>query len=427
MRAVLTLFILAAAAPADDWPAWRGPTGQGQSAEKELPLTWSPTQNIRWKVALPDAGSSTPAVWGDRVFVTQASEKTWPPKGGNGGMAAAKTRSLLCFNRTDGKLLWQQNVVYEAEEPTHPTNPYCSASPATDGERVVVSHGSAGMHCYDFSGKELWKVDTGKMEHLWGNASSPVIWQDLVLLWCGPGVNQRLLAVDRKTGARKWEHLEPGGDAGLAPKGAKWIGSWSTPVIAKVGAQDQILLSVPKALKGFDPKTGKELWSCAGLGDLVYASPVAADGIAVALSGYGGPGLAVKLGGTGDITASRLWHQTKGNPQRVGSGVIVGPHLYILEEPGAPHCFDLKTGEELWTKQIEKRPGGGAWGSMVHAAGRIYVVDRGGTTLVFKADPTFALLASNPLGEHTDASIAVSNGEIFIRTYKQLWCIGSGK
>ncbi len=420
--AVLLFLGAAAGAGADEWPAWRGATGQGHSAEKNLPLAWSPTQNVRWKVSLPDAGSSTPAVWGDRVFVTQASEKTqWPPSGGNGGVAKARKRSLLCFARADGRLLWQADVVYDEPESTHPTNPYCSASPATDGERVVVSHGSAGLHAYDLDGKPLWKVDAGKMEHIWGNASSPVLWGDLAILWCGPGERQALLAVNKKTGAKVWEHVDAPGD----PK--KFLGSWSTPLIAAVGGRDQLVLSVSHRLKGFDPATGKELWSCEGLGPLVYTSPLVADGIAVAMSGYGGPALAVKLGGSGDITPDRLWHLTKGNPQRVGSGTIVGGHLYILEEDGRPHCFDLKTGEELWQKQYEKKPAGGAWGSMVHADGRLYVVDRGGTTLVLKASPTFQLLATHRLGEHTDASIAVSKGDLFIRTYKQLWCIAEKK
>jgi outer membrane protein assembly factor BamB len=415
------LALLALCARADDWPGWRGPTGQGHSAEKNLPLKWGPTENVRWKVPLPDAGSSTPAVWGDRVFVTQASEKTvWPPRGNNGGPAAARKRSLLCFARADGKLLWQKDVIHEAEESTHPTNPFCSASPAVDGERVVVSHGSAGLHAYDFSGKELWKVDAGRMEHIWGNASSPVLHGDLAILWCGPGENSRLLAVDKKTGQKAWEHPEPGGD----PR--KNIGSWSTPILAQIDGQDQLILSVPNRLKGFDPKTGKELWSCAGLTSLVYTSPLYAEGVAVAMSGFHGHALAVKLGGSGDVTKDRLWHHAQNNPQRIGSGIIVGEHVYIVEDSGVPHCFELRTGQEVW--KVEQRPGGGgAWGSMVHADGRLYVTSRGGTTQVFKASPTFELLASNRLGEHTDASIAVSNGELFIRTYKHLWCIAERK
>jgi outer membrane protein assembly factor BamB len=422
MRAMALLSAIlatAAAARADNWPAWRGPTGQGHSSEREAPLEWSAKKNVRWKVPLPDTGTSTPVVWGKRVFVTQASDKVWPPKGGNGGPAEARRRSLLCFDRDTGKLLWQQDVAYPHVEYTHPTNPYCSASPVTDGERVVVSFGSAGMYCYDLEGKELWRKDLGKLEHIWGNASSPILHENLAILWCGPGERQFLLAVDKKTGADAWEHHEPGGADGIKSK--EWIGSWSTPIVVKVDGKDQLILSAPKQLKGFDPATGKELWSCAGLGKLVYTSPLYADGIAVALSGFHGPGLAVKVGGKGDITSHRLWHQEKGLPQRIGSGVIIGPHLYQFEENGTPRCFELATGKDVWN--VDKRPGSGAWGSLVHAAGRLYVTGREGTTYVFAAEPKYRLLAANPIGEHVDASIALSDGQIFIRSFKHLWCI----
>src|SRR5262249_40039061 len=152
----------AAFASADNWPGWRGPAGLGVSAEEGLPVTWSTAEGVRWKVALPSAGNSTPAVWDDRVFITQASDLTqWPPKvpanyaGGAspGGRAIAEKRSVMCFRRTDGKLLWQRDTVYKEAEMTHSTNPFCSASPVTDGERVIASHGSAGLVCYDFEGK----------------------------------------------------------------------------------------------------------------------------------------------------------------------------------------------------------------------------------------------------------------------------------
>ncbi len=240
---VLALGWLAVTVRADNWPGWRGAGGQGQCAEKDLPLTWGPKENVRWKVPLPDAGSSTPIVWGDRVFVTQASEK-------------GKRRSLMCLARADGKLLWKQEVAYPDREPTHSTNPYCSASPASDGERVVVSFGSAGMYCCDFAGKELWKKDLGKLEHTWGNASSPILHGDLAILWCGPGERQFLLAVDKKTGQTVWEHIEPGGSDGI--KNKSWIGSWSTPIVARDNGQEQLIRGMPKILKGFDPKNGKE-------------------------------------------------------------------------------------------------------------------------------------------------------------------------
>src|SRR5262249_23458247 len=203
---------------ADDWPGWRGPTGQGTSAEKDLPLKWDRTTNVRWKVALPAPGNSTPIVWGDRVFLTQASDlKQWPPKvpanyaGGAspGGRAIAEKRSVLCFRRSDGKLLWQGDTIYKEPEMTHPTNPFCSASPVTDGERVIASHGSAGLVCYDFEGKRLWHHDVGKLKHLWGNASSPILYGDLCIQWCGPGERQFLRAVNKHTGKKVWETARP--------------------------------------------------------------------------------------------------------------------------------------------------------------------------------------------------------------------------
>jgi outer membrane protein assembly factor BamB len=409
---VLALGFSGASVHAGDWPGWRGPTGQGHTNETGLPLTWSPTENVRWKVPLPAEGNSTPVIWGDRIFLTQAL-----------GKGAGSWRMLWCLRRADGQKLWERGVVYPYPEPTHATNPFCSASPATDGERVVVSFGSAGLYAYDFAGKELWKKDVGKLEHIWGNASSPVLYGDLAILWGGPGERQFLLAVNKRTGAEVWRHDEPGGISGLGAD-KSWVGSWSTPIVARVNGQDQLILSVPEKVKGFDPQTGAELWSCAGLGKLVYTSPLYADGIVVAMSGYSGPALAVRLGGRGDIARDRLWHHTEKNPQRIGSGVVVGEHLYILEENGTPHCFELRTGKELWGKQDVQRLGGG-WGSMVAAGERLYVVGRKADTYVLAARPEYRLLATNRLGEDTNASLAVSNGELFLRTYQHLWCIAA--
>jgi outer membrane protein assembly factor BamB len=424
LPALAALLCCAALARGDNWPAWRGPTGQGFSAERDLPLTWSPTENVRWKVPLPDAGNSTPVVWGDRIFLTQASEKTtWPPPGA-GGPAVARRRSLLCLARSDGNTLWQKDVFYDQKESTHPTNPFCSASPATDGERVVVSFGSAGMCCYDLEGRELWKKDLGKLEQIWGNASSPILYGDLAILWCGPGERQFLLAVNKRTGADVWRHDEPGGASGLG-EDKSWVGSWSTPIVVRVEGRDQLILSVPEKVKGFDPRTGAELWSCAGLSKLVYTSPLYADGIVVAMSGFHGPALAVKLGGKGDITKDRLWHHTASIPQRIGSGVILGEHVYLVEENGVPHCFELRTGKEVWVGQGSQRLGANCWSSLVAAGDRLYVVDQHGDTHVLAGRLQYELLATNRLGEHTNASLAISEGQLFIRTDKHLWCIAS--
>lgn len=422
VRTAAVFFTVAGLGLAADWPAWRGPAGDGQAPEEQLPLEWGPKRNVRWKAPLPDQGNSTPVVAGGRVFVTQASEKKrWPPKS-SGGPASAHRRSLLCFDRRDGKPLWEKATIYKEEESTHPTNPFASASPATDGERVVASFGSAGMVCYDFEGNEQWRVDVGKLEHIWGNASSPVFYGDLVILWCGPGDRQFLLAVDKKSGKEVWRHEEPGGKSGYD---GEWIGSWSTPIVARVNGRDELIVGVPRKLKGFDPKTGKELWSCDGLGNLVYTSPICSpDGIAVIFGGFHSPALAVRAGGSGDVTKThRLWHHPKRNPQRIGSPVILGDKVYAPGEQGPLHCFDLKTGKEI--AQVPRPWDGRCWSSILAAGGRLYVPNNTGETVVFSADPKLEVLARNSLKEPVYSSIAASQGELFIRTYKHLWCIGN--
>jgi outer membrane protein assembly factor BamB len=425
MRTLIVWSCLAAPVWAENWPAWRGPDGQGHSGEKNLPTSWDKTANVRWKTALPDKGNSTPIVWGNRVFLTQASEKVhWPPVPNNGGLASARRRSVMCFDRNTGKLLWQQDTIYEDQESTHPTNPFCSASPVTDGERVIASLGSAGMVCYDFHGKELWRKDVGKLEHIWGNASSPIIYRDLAILWCGPGERQFLLAVNKSNGATVWEHQEAGGAYG---KDNNWLGSWSTPLVARIGDHEELILGVPGKVKAFDPKTGTELWSCAGLGKLVYTSAVcSADGIILAMGGFHGPALAVRGGGKGDVTNThRLWVQEKNNPQRIGSPVVAGENAFILNDNGAVQCLELKTGKDLWNQK--RLTTHSTWGSMVAGDGKLYITDREGETHILKASADYAVLCRNSVGEPVYASIAIADGELFIRTYENLWCIGGKK
>jgi outer membrane protein assembly factor BamB len=414
--ALLIFLVVGAPALAADWPAWRGPGGQGFCEEKDLPVSWSEKENVKWKVPLANPGNSTPVVWGDRIFLTQAN---------TGG----SQRSLLCFARNDGRLLWQRDVAYAEKEKNWNESWYCNASPALDGERAVVSFGSSGMYCYDFDGKELWKrTDLGAWDHAFGNGSSPVLYGELAILWCGPNElkgRNFLLAVNKKTGETAWDQDHS-------------FGSWSTPLITSVNGQDQLLLGYSRDLKGqpdnktgflygFDPKTGKEIWKCQGLNSYCYTSPLYGDGVAVGMAGFGGSALAVKLGRSGDITSDRLWLHPM-NTQRVGSGMVVKGHVYIVEENGVPRCYDLKSGEEQW--KVDERPGSGSatWGSMVCAAGRLYVLMRNGETLVFAANPAYKLLAVNKLsGESTNSSPAISNGQIFLRTFQNLWCIEGKK
>ena len=414
MKLTLSLtLLLSSIALAADWPMWRGPHGDGTTAESGLPEKWSQTENVLWKTELPDRGNSTPVVWGDKVFITQAIEK-------------AGRRLLLCFDRKTGRQLWEAGTTYREPELTHGTNPYCAASPATDGKHIVVFFASAGVYCYDFEGREIWKrTDLGKQHHIWGNGTSPVIAGDRAFLNFGPGEKTTLFAFDLKTGKTLWQHDESGGASG---EGAdkKWLGSWADPIFRQVGGRHELILSYPGRVAAFDPVAGREFWTCAGLNPLVYNSPLmTSDNIVVAFGGYGGMGLAVKAGGSGDVTAKRLWHLPKVS-QRIGSGVIHDGHHYILSDGGIAECRDLKTGEMVYTERL-KGPGPSSqnWSSLVLSAdGKCYAANQGGDCFVFKASPTFELISTNSLGEKIIGSIAVSNGQLFIRGYKHLWCIG---
>jgi outer membrane protein assembly factor BamB len=396
---------------AGNWPQWRGPEGTGVCSERNLPLRWSSSENVRWRVPLPERGNSTPIVWDQKIFITQAE--------GN-------RRTVRCFNRADGKLLWQSGVTYAEKEVSHETNPLCSASPVTDGERVIVSFGSAGLHCYDLAGNELWRRDLGKQAHIWGNGASPIIHGGLCVLNFGPGKRTFLIAVNKMTGEKVWQVDEPGGSFGESKPGAKpdWVGSWSTPIVVNVNSREELIMSWPKRVAAYDSQIGTELWTCSGLNPLVYTSPLYADGTVVAMGGFNGMALAVKAGGSGNVTEThRLWHHPK-TKQRIGSGAIHDGHIYILNDPGVAECYELKTGKLLWEERLAGNgPDNSSWSSMVLAGGRLYVVNHSGDTFVLKATPRFELLATNSLGESVNASLAVSDGDIFIRTHKALWCI----
>ena len=395
-----------ASAPAADWLQWRGPKGTGQTDIESAPLTWSKEENIEWRVALDGPGNSTPIVVGQRVFITHAPAKS-------------KARGIHCYDRNTGDLLWKHEVEYGEQEKTHGTNPYCSSSPTSDGERVLAWYGSPGLFCYDLKGQVLWQKDLGKVEHIWGYGSSPLLHENLVILNFGPGRNAFVAAFDKQSGDEVWRKEFP---EQRSPKVEDYRGSWSTPVVATVGGKTLLLLSLPIRLYACDPRTGEEVWSCGGLANkLIYTSPLVAGDIVVVMCGYGGPAIGVRGGGQGDVTEThKLWTHPR-NSQRVGSGVVVDGLVYILNENGSFWCMDPQTGERKWE---QPRGGGTSWSSMTYAAGRIYISNTPGTTFVLEANPKeFKLLAENQLNETIRATPAFSNGQIFIRTYKNLYCI----
>jgi outer membrane protein assembly factor BamB len=411
---VVTISMLAAGhsraenAASANWPAWRGPAGDGHAGTRNVPRTWAAKENVKWKTPLPGPGNSTPIVWGDRIFLT-------------GALDDGARRTVMCFDRTRGKLLWQKERTCEPKELTHETNPYDAPSPATDGERVIAWHGSAGVVAYDFDGKELWHRDLGKFTHIWGYAASPVIDGDRVIVSGGPGLRCMLVALNKRNGDIVWERELP---EAQSKDEKEFHGSWSTPVIAHTGGRKQLLLSLPLELRSFDPETGKDLWTCKGLGKLAYTSVLVSGDTAVAMSGYHGPAITCRTNGMGDVTEThRLWRQDEKIPQRVGSGVIVGEHLYILNEPGIAWCIEVATGNKLW----EERISGTSWCSMNYVDGKLYVPNTSGETLVLEVNPKECkVLATNRLdGETTRGSIAFGDGELFIRSYKHLYCIGA--
>jgi outer membrane protein assembly factor BamB len=400
---------------AEDWNAFRGPRGDGVSTDTGFAQQWGPEKNIRWKAALPGPGNGSPIVSAGKVFVTCAQD---PSEG--------KQRSLYCFDRKTGKELWVRTVDFDKVMPTHKTNPYCATTPACDGERVVVWHGSAGVFCYDLDGKQLWSRNLGEFEHIWGYASSPVIDGDRVYLNCGPGKRVFVTALDRKSGETLWENGEPGEGDGQRNDAGKYMGSWSTPIVTTVDGQKQVICSLPTRVIGYDPASGKVLWYCKGLrgakGDLSYSSPVIAGDICIATGGFGGPAIGFELGGKGDITdAARLWRREK-NPQSIGTGVAVDGFLYRPNAgPGTIECLDIKTGETVWQ---DRAAGANHWGSVVQAEGLLYIANQKGTTLVFKPNPEkYEQVAQNELDEPSNSTPAFSDGDIFLRTFGHLYSI----
>ncbi len=411
-------FILFGSSSAADWPTWRGPNSDGKLSEggAAFPVEWSPQKNLKWRVELPEPGNSSPIVVGERIFLTLGKEK-------------GASCCLLCFNTKDGSLRWEKEVNYGKVDLTHQTNPYCSASPVSDGERVYAWYGNAGLFAYDLDGKELWKSDLGTdYAHIWGsNAGSPVIHGDAVIISAGPGLAMRLFAVNRQTGATIWQKDLP--DA-ASQKADQFKGSWATPLIIKHENRSQILLGLPGSLRSFDPATGAEIWRCGGLGDLCYTNVMTDQSRAVYLCGYGGPGIAMRLpqaAEAGDLTAThRIWADDgkSRNRQRIGSGQIIDDHLYLVEEPGGMICLDLTTGRKVW----EERLGRKSWSSMNLIGDKLYVNDQSGTSFVIKPDRSgLKLLQQNPVdpNQHTNSTPAFSNGLIIQRTDAYLYGFGS--
>jgi outer membrane protein assembly factor BamB len=310
-RILLTMVcLLAVGVQAGNWPAWNGPSGSGVTPETQLPLRWNATENVLWKVPLPDRGNSSPIVWGDRVFITQAIERE-------------NRLAVVCLNRANGKVLWQSGISHLEKAPTHDANPYGSASPVTDGERVIAWFGSAGILLLRPQWQGSFGVAIWETKSPVGLCSVASHLCRLVLFELRSRRRTFLIALDKKTGKTVWKVDVPAVQAkertdGFAGQSNGVIGSWSTPVVIKTNGRDELIVSFPEQVRAFDPKTGKELWVCDGLNPLVYSSPIYGDGVVVAMGGFLGTLVAVKPGGNGNVPL-RIAYGRERNKNQLGT------------------------------------------------------------------------------------------------------------
>lgn len=402
----------AAEVKSTDWPQFRGPTGQGISKEKNLPLTWSAKENLAWKLALPGAGASAPIVVGERVYVTCYSGFNVPgqPK----GEPEQLKRHLLCVSLTTGKLDWQKDMPATLpESPRVRDHGYAASTPASDGERLYVFFGKSGLFCFDLNGDKLWQADVGSKHHEWGSASSPVLHGDLVIVNAAVE-SDSLIAFNKKTGKEVWR-----------AKGMRE--SWNTPVFATLeNGKTELVVAIQGKVLGFDPATGDQLWWCAtDIGWYMVPSIVTDKDMVYCIGGRSGvAGLAVRAGGKGDVTrTNRTWTSKKGS--NVSSPIYHEGHLYWLNDSlETALCAEAATGKVVYEERIQRA--GQFYASPVLADGKLYCVSRNSGVYVLAASPKFEKLAHNTLDDRSifDASPAVSAGRLLLRSDRFLYCIG---
>jgi outer membrane protein assembly factor BamB len=389
-----------------NWHHWRGPNGDGVSPDGAPPLEWSGTKNVKWKAAIPGAGSATPVVWKERIFVLTAV-----PAAG-----ALQRFEVHALDRATGKTLWTKTAVEEApHEKTHATHGYASASPTTDGEHLIASFGSRGIFCFDLDGNLKWKRDLGdmriKME--FGEAASPALHRGSVVVnWDHEG-DSFIVCLDAKTGEPRWK----------TPRDEKT--TWTTPLVVERDGRAQVVVNGAKRTRSYDLATGALLWECGGQAMNPIAMPVVMDGTVYCMTGYRGNAItAIRLDAKGDVTGGPqlVWKRTDAAPY-VASPILYDGLLYLTKERnGILSCLDAKTGEPRYAEQ--RLPGiDTIYASIVGAAGRVYVTGRSGRTVVLERGPAFKVLAQNDLGEGVDASPVILGKTLLLRAAKNLYCI----
>ena len=411
LAGILLLLVSSPVVHADNWPQWRGPTMNGVSTEKNLPLSWTTEENIVWKLALPGLSGSTPIVWRDRVFLN---------------VAEGSDLYLWCVDRKTGTLAWKKqlgtgNVKMRKQNMSSP-------SPVTDGKSVYVMTGTGVLKGFDFSGKELWSRDFqreyGAFGLQWGYASSPLLADNALYIQVLHGMKtddpSYVMRVDKANGKTIWKVDRPTDAITESPD------SYTTPALLRYGKTTELVVTGGDCVTGHDLATGKELWRANGLNPdnnpsyRIVASPVVFNEIIYAPTRVR-PLLALKAGGRGDVTTSHLLWSTLNGPD-VPTPLTDGQYFYVVNDRGIMWCLDAKTGAEIYAQQRLK-PGSYS-GSPVLADGKIYVTNEDGLTSVVRAGPKFEVLAENALNDYCLSSPAISDGQIFIRTSQHLYCVG---
>jgi outer membrane protein assembly factor BamB len=425
---------------AGSWPSFRGPHASGIAEQQGLPDTWNVTtgENVLWRTPIPGLAHSSPIVWGDRIFVTSAISSRpnatfRPGLYGDGDASDDRSRQrwvMYAIDKRTGKTLWER-VAHEGEplNRRHIKSTYASSSPATDGRVVVAWFGSQGVYAYDFDGALRWKVDLGRVDmgaydiptFEWGPASSPIIWNGLVILQCDTQADSFVLALNAGTGETVWKTER------------KELPSWGTPTVAMTSAGPELLTNASKFIRGYDPRTGKELWTLGRSSKITAPTPVATDDLFVVASGRGPerPIFVIRPGARGDLTLregetrsqSIAWSRT-GRGSYMPTPLIYGGLLYVLANNGVFDAYHLKTGDEIYRQRLPEI-GSGYSASPVAADGKIYLSNEDGEMLVVAAGPAFRHIATNSMGEPLMATPALSEGVMYVRSSHSLFAIGS--
>lgn len=419
IQLTLTLTIcIAAHANGADWPRFRGPTGMGVSDDKKAPVTWSDSKNIKWKKAMPGAGSSSPIVFGDRVYIT-----CYSGYGNDGGSVNSLKRHLICLDRNSGKIVWDKTIKASLPEDSFrgylTEHGYATHTPVTDGERIYAFFGKSGVFAFDMNGKQMWHkmVGTESGAKRWGSASSPILYKETVIINASDE-SQSIRAFDKKTGKQKWK-----------AEAASLENTFGTPLIVNTGGRDEMVLAVPYEVWGLNPDTGKLNWYAEiPMDNNISPSVVVADGVAYAFGGYRTKGsVAVKVGGKGDAKSNVLWQNRFST--YVPSPVHRNDHLYFVNDTGTAYCIHAKSGKIVYSEDLNVRGRGKPfYASATLVNGNVICVSRRNGTYVIAANTKYKQVAHNKIASDDsdfNASPAISNGQMFLRSNRFLYCIES--